>query len=391
MIFQNDGQSSIFNTSWLRQHPKTIPPQLKALREEFVRHFPSENLRNMTLDQYAMGKPESFCNWLEFKTKVLGSISGGSSAKFGVWWSKSENRWRWNSAYQDEEDALAAMKSGICALIDATEAQQFASLDAVGAKMLGARRYSLRAKPLYLYFPDHFLPIANPEHLRYFLRQFGEEPQGDLMALNRQLLTFLRSQALSDGFDTFQMMVYLYENHPPQKGVAAPVETALPETPSKEQPEFVEPPSSNRTKVFISYSHENRDELERLRVHLKAAQVNSRIEWWDDTQINPGQDWQNAIRKAIDATRVAVLLISVDYLASDFILDNELSLLLGASEEEGVTILPVIIGPCLFRLTNLARFQAVNNPSTPLSKMTTHEKDEVWMRVIETIVNADNS
>lgn len=391
MALQKNGQSSIFNTSWLQQHPKTIPPHLKVLREEFVRRFPGESVKSITLDQYVMGKLDSFCYWLEVKTKALGSISGGSSAKFGVWWSKSENRWRWNSSYRDEEAALVSMKDGIRALINATKAQQFETLDAIGDEILGGRRYSLRAKPLYLYFPDYFLPIANPEHLRYFLRQFGEEPQGDLMALNRQLLAFLRSQALFDGFDTFQMMVYLYENHSPKKGDVIPAEAPDLDIPLTEQPDPTEPPGSNRTKVFISYSHENRHELERLRIHLKAARLNNRVEWWDDTQINPGQDWQHAIKKAIDTTRVAVLLISVDYLASDFILDNELSPLLTASEEEGVTILPVILGPCLFQLTNLARFQAVNNPSTPLSKMNTHEKDEVWIRVIKTILNADNS
>lgn len=59
-----------------------------------------------------------------------------------------------------------------------------------------------------------------------------------------------------------------------------------------------------------------------------------------------------------------------------------------ASEEEGVTILPVILGPCIFQYTDLARFQAVNNPSTPLSKMNKYDKDEVWNKVVETILNS---
>jgi 5-methylcytosine-specific restriction enzyme B len=78
--------------TWLQQHPKTIPNHLRQLREEFVLRFPIETLKNMTLEQYAVGKPDSFCYWLEFKTRELGSIGGGSSAKFGVWWSKSEGR-----------------------------------------------------------------------------------------------------------------------------------------------------------------------------------------------------------------------------------------------------------------------------------------------------------
>jgi 5-methylcytosine-specific restriction enzyme B len=65
---------------WLQKHPRTMTDSLKELREDFLRHFPIESLQDMTLDQYAIGKPNSFCYWLEFQTKDLGSIRGGSSA-----------------------------------------------------------------------------------------------------------------------------------------------------------------------------------------------------------------------------------------------------------------------------------------------------------------------
>lgn len=207
------------------------------------------------------------------------------------------------------------------------------------------------------------------------------------MALNRQLLAFLQSQPEFKGLDTLQMMVFLYDNMPPKKG-----ETAPPETVPPSQPDSIAPPASNRTKVFISYSHENKEERDRLLVHLRAAKLNSKtIEWWDDTQIKPGEEWYEEIQKAIASTRIAILLVSVDYLASEFITENELPPFLAASEEEGVTILPVILGPCSFKYTNLARFQAVNNPSTPLSRMNKHEKDEVWNKVMETILDPNNS
>ena len=200
---------------WLEQHPKIIPDHLRRLREDFVRKFPIKGLEDMTLDQYAVGKPDSFCYWLEFKTKELGDIRGGSAAKFGVWWSKSENRWRWNSFYQNAEDALAHIKQGLLALIDATRFRQFDDLDKIGRELLGPNSNSLRGKPLYLYFPEYFLPISNPEHLEHFLKQFGEQPKGDLTALNRQLLTLLKASPQFEGFDTYQMMKFLYETQQP--------------------------------------------------------------------------------------------------------------------------------------------------------------------------------
>ncbi len=270
--------------NWLQQHPKTMPDTLRQLREEFVQHFPIERLKDMTLDQYAIGKPDSFCYWLEFKTEVLGSIRGGSSAKFGVWWSKSEDRWRWNSVYQSAEDAFAHLKAGFLALIDATRAGQFDTLDKIGSELLGPNRYSLRGKPLYLYFPEYFLPISNPEHLRHFLNQFGKQSEGDLITLNRHLLAHLQSLPQFSSFDTYQMMVFLYETMPPKKGGRG---TTV--TPQPEQPDSVPSPISNRTKVFISYSHNNKRELERLKVHLRAAEQDQIVDWWDDTKIRPGE------------------------------------------------------------------------------------------------------
>lgn len=384
---------------WLQQNPKTIPDDLEQLRQDFVQHFPIDSLQDMTLDQYAVGKPNSFCYWLEFKTKELGEIRGGSAAKFGVWWSKSEERWRWNSFYQDAEDALTHIKQGLIALIDAVRNQQFDDLDKIGSKLLGPNRYSLRSKPLYLYFPEDFLPISNSKHLEHFSHCFGYHLQGDITAMNRQLLAYLRSLPEFDGVDPPQMGTFLYETMPPQKGDTTSTETQPPkkgptssETQPPKQPDSIIPPINNRTKVFISYSHENEEEMRRLRVHLKAAKVhNKRIEWWENTQIKPGAMWEDEIKKAIASTYIAVLLVSVDYLASEFIMKNELPPLLTAAEEDGVTILPVVLGPCPFNHTDLAHLQAVNDPSRPLSKMSKHEVDEVWNKVVETILNPDNS
>ena len=315
---------------WGQHHTKTISDQLRQLREDFVQHFPVDRLKDMTLDQYAVGKPDSFCYWLEFKTKVLGDIRGGSAAKFGIWWSKSEERWRWNSIYQNAEDALACLTRGLQTLADVANTGRFDELDKIGKELLGPNRYSLRAKPLFLYFPDYFLPISNPEPLKKFLNWFGQQPKGDLLALNRQLLVHLQSLPQFAGFDTFQMMVFLYESMLPKKEGAIPTETQKPEQ------SIVPPasPASSRTKIFISHSAENKEEFQRLLTHLKAAKFHQPIpiDWWDDTQIKPGANWFDEIQRAITLTRIAILLVSVDYLASNSIIENELPPLLAASE-----------------------------------------------------------
>jgi hypothetical protein len=370
--------------TWLQHNTKVMPDDLRQLRETFVQRFPIEQLGRMTLDEYAVGKPDSFCYWLEFKTKELGSIRGGSAAKFGVWWSKDEDRWRWNSIYTSAEDALTHIKGGLAALTRAVREGHMNALDKIGAEQLGPERYSLRCKPLYLYFPNKFLPISNPNHLKHFLSQFGVKPEGSILNLNRQLLTVFRSLPEFESFDTRQMMLFLYMCLPPSG-----IDAIAP--PSPKEPVAEVTTSNNRTKVFISYCHQDAKYLERLQVHLTPYGQSRLVDIWDDTKIKPGAKWRDEIIKAIEAAKVAVLLVSADYLASRFITEDELPPLLAAAEQEGTTIFPVILSPCAFTITKLAQFQAVNSLSTPVSKMSKHQRETLWELVARLITNASSS
>jgi len=210
-------------TEWLKTNPKTIPRDLKELRAEFVRKFPKENIGSMTLEDYAQGleSKDSFCTWLEFKTKRLGGIGGGSAYKWGVFWSRRDAAWRFTSTYEDENDAISRIRDGLSKLVKAAEDGRYDDLDHIGTETLGAS-LGLRCKPLYLYFPDYLLPISQPDHLRQFLTAFGVKPEGDVLALNRQLLSFLRNKPEFYGIDSSQMAEFLYHGlkilKPPVEG-----------------------------------------------------------------------------------------------------------------------------------------------------------------------------
>jgi hypothetical protein len=119
-------------------------------------------------------------------------------------------------------------------------------------------------------------------------------------------------------------------------------------------------------KVFISYSHQDKAWLKRLQVHLKPLEREGRVERWDDTRIKPGAQWHETIANALAETKVAVLSINADFLASDFIDTVELPALLSTAEADGAVILPVIVGHSRFaRTPSLAQFQAVNSPAEP--------------------------
>src|SRR5512135_3280332 len=135
-------------------------------------------------------------------------------------------------------------------------------------------------------------------------------------------------------------------------------------------------------KVFISYSREDRAALERLQVHLKPLERQGLVERWDDTRLKPGQHWRDEIKDALAMAKVAVLLVSADFLASDFIATEELPTLLAAEQAQGLVIMPVILGPCRYTETpSLARFMAVNDPARPLSMMREPEREAVWYKL----------
>jgi hypothetical protein len=144
------------------------------------------------------------------------------------------------------------------------------------------------------------------------------------------------------------------------------------------------PRKRRRTKFLISYSHQDSAWLERLRVHLKPLERDYGAEIWDDTKIQTGSKWREEIRRALESARVAILLVSADFLGSDFIANDELPPLLKAAEEDGTFILPLILSPSGFkRHEALSEFQAFNDPSKPLVSMSRGEQEAVFEKVAE--------
>jgi hypothetical protein len=140
--------------------------------------------------------------------------------------------------------------------------------------------------------------------------------------------------------------------------------------------------------IFVSYSHLDSVYLERLKVHLKPFEKKGQIDIWADTKIKAGEKWKEKINAALDVSVIAILLISADFLASDFIIDNELPPLLKAAEEKGKVILPLIVKPCRFTNDeNLSKFQSINDPKFPLSKLNENDKEEIYVKVADLIDN----
>ena len=139
-------------------------------------------------------------------------------------------------------------------------------------------------------------------------------------------------------------------------------------------------------RIFISYSHKDEEYMDRIHIHLKPLKRKGLIDVWVDKEIKAGDYWKNEIEKALQNSNVAVLLISADYLASDFIVENELPPLLKNAENKGTRIIPVIIKPCGFiRDSNLKVFQAINDPKEPIISLSENKREEIYEKLAELI------
>lgn len=148
---------------------------------------------------------------------------------------------------------------------------------------------------------------------------------------------------------------------------------------------------SERTKVFISYSHNDEDWLKEVLLHLKHLERKGIVDLWVDKRIKAGQNWRREIDAALKVTKVGILLVSQNFLASDFIAYNELPPLLESVEQEDATILQIVLKPCsLNHFPELSKFQTVNDPKYPLAGMNEVERAETLVRLAEVVEEALN-
>ena len=148
-------------------------------------------------------------------------------------------------------------------------------------------------------------------------------------------------------------------------------------------PEFKEPLAEDD--IFISYSHKDAEWLEKLKIHLKPYQRKYNIMPWDDTKIKPGKLWFEEIQSALNSARITILLVSPNFLASEFIGKHELAPLLERAESMGVTILWVAVSASSFDETKLAKYQCANTPDNPLDGLTTAQQNVEFVKICKKI------
>ncbi|HET9963073.1 MAG TPA: toll/interleukin-1 receptor domain-containing protein [Nitrospiraceae bacterium] len=146
--------------------------------------------------------------------------------------------------------------------------------------------------------------------------------------------------------------------------------------------------------LFVSYSHKDEQWLLELKKWLKPLEQQDLVTIWDDQKIQAGADWRQEIEKALSSAKAAVLLVSMDFLNSDFITKNELPPLLEAARQRGLTVFWIAVRPSTVDDTPLARFQAVHK-EPPLSEVKEAEREthflNIYKKIKEVVAQAGNA
>src|SRR5215510_5403622 len=111
--------------------------------------------------------------------------------------------------------------------------------------------------------------------------------------------------------------------------------------------------------VFISYAHADEVHRKTLAKHLSALEDEGLITIWHDRKITGGRVWAGAIDDALHSADIVLLLISADFLASDYCNDVELTEAIRCHDAAQMRVVPVILRSCDWEHSPFARFNAL--------------------------------
>ena len=151
------------------------------LNEEFLKLFPLEKLKDMTIDQYTnLNKSDSFCYWVEFKTEILGSVSGNSSFKFGIYRYNQKpkgnmstvlfnDKYAWKSYFgQTASEAFENVKKVV---VKIAESGYVGDLDAI--ESIKEIAPMIKWKIAFLYSNESIIPYYSIDRLRVIGEKMG--------------------------------------------------------------------------------------------------------------------------------------------------------------------------------------------------------------------------
>jgi internalin A len=148
--------------------------------------------------------------------------------------------------------------------------------------------------------------------------------------------------------------------------------------------------------VFISYSHKDAAYLDQLKAALVPYERTGELKLWTDHQIEAGQTWEAEIHAYLGGAVIVILLLSNDFLASDYVIEQELPRAVERHSVGYCVVVPIVVRPCRWEKLPLGKIQAIAPGGKAVSQF--EKPDDAWLevtkqldRVIERIRSAGPS
>jgi hypothetical protein len=137
------------------------------------------------------------------------------------------------------------------------------------------------------------------------------------------------------------------------------------------------------SRVFFSYSHKDEALRDQLEVHLSALKRDGAIETWHDRRITAGDPLGQRIDEQLERADLILLLVSPDFLASDYCHDVEMQRALARHAEGSIRVIPVILRPCDWKHSPFAHLLAAPTDGKPITRWP--DRDEAFLDVVRQI------
>ena len=145
-------------------------------------------------------------------------------------------------------------------------------------------------------------------------------------------------------------------------------------------------PSKRPLQVFFSYAHEDEKLRDELAKQLDILERQGNIATWHDRRIEPGEEWAGKIAENLEAADLILLLVSADFLASDYIQDVELQHALKRHQNNTARVVPIILRDCLWQQGTFAQLQVLPTDGHPVTGDQWHNRDKAWFDVAKGIL-----
>lgn len=147
--------------------------------------------------------------------------------------------------------------------------------------------------------------------------------------------------------------------------------------------------NNSNTHIFISYAHEDEPFVKELRKQLSILKRLGVVEEWYDRDITAGTDWRGEIDDHLNSAQLVLLLVSPDFIDSDYCYDKETTRAMERHEDGKTRVIPVILRPCMWDKAPFARLQALPTDGKPVSSFS--DRDAVFLEIAQGIRSAIES